>query len=88
MSTYYYAVIPNSTKAGYDTTILVYSQSIRTKEFYLAGYDNEINIATYDGETAVVSKILHEEEGYRITKGNELLRKDIKIVKFPELSLI
>ena len=88
MSTYYYAVIPNSTKAGYDTTIQVYFLGHMTKQFYLVGYDNEINTATYDGETAVVSNILHKEEGYRITKGNELLRKDIKIVKFPDLSLI
>jgi len=88
MSTYYYAVIPNSTKAGYDTTIQVYFLGYMTKQFYLVGYDNEINIATYDGETAVVSKILHEEEGYRMTDKYSLLRKDIKIVKFPELLLI
>ena len=88
MKVYYYSVIPNSTKAGYDTTIQVYHQGPKTKQFYRVGYDNEINRGAHYGDTSIVSNILHKELGYRMVDEHKLLRKDIKIVKFPELSLI
>lgn len=80
MKTYFFKTQDSSVKRGYNRTIYVY-HIVNNKPIFL-GYDEEISTASYKGDRAIASKIIHEQTGAKWLKGREgyeLASKNIQL---------
>lgn len=82
----YFIKVSNSSKArGFNRTITVYTQN-KDGSFNFVGDNEKINMASYRGDTAVASKILHDKYNYKWSLKDmnyTLMSKNIKLIFLP-----
>lgn len=85
MKKFFIKVKYSSEKRRYNRTITVYDQN-KDGSFNFIGEDDQINTASYRGDEAIASKILHDKFNYKWLKGREnydLQSKNIKLIFLP-----
>ena len=85
MKKFYIKVIHSSIKRGYNRTIEIYTINKRGTFSFLCS-DDAINTASYRGDEAVASRLLHEKFGFKWSPKNEnysLMSKNIKLIFLP-----
>ena len=85
MKKYYIKVTHNSIKRGFNRTVAIYTQN-KDGSFNFIQEDNEINTASFRGDLAVASKMLHDKHGYKWDPkalNYTLISKNIKLLFLP-----
>ena len=85
MRKFFIKVSYNSDARGYNHTITVYTQN-KDGSFNFIAEDNKINTASYRGDLAVASRLLHDKYGFKWSPKNKhytLMSKNIKLIFLP-----
>ena len=85
MRKFFIKVTHSSVHRGYNRTVTVYTQD-KDGEFNFVGENAKINTASYRGDTAVASLILHDEFNFKWDKNYKnynLLSKSVRLIFLP-----
>ena len=85
MKKYYIKVMQDSIRRGYNRTITIYTQN-KDGSFSFIAEDDKISTASYRGDEAIVSRLLHEKFNYKWSKNYKnykLASKNIKLIFLP-----
>ena len=85
MKKYFIKTTNNSSKRGYNRTVTIYTQN-KDGSFNFIAEDEFINTASYRGDEAVASKLLHDKYNYKWNPKDvnySLLSKSVKLIFLP-----
>ena len=85
MKKYFIKTINNSSKRGCNRTVTVYDQN-KDGSFNFIAEDQSISTASYRGDEAVASKLLHDKCNYKWDPkypNYKLLSKSVKLIFLP-----